>query len=194
MFTHSIRNWASDFPAYARKGDYWVVDRGSGASRRIASDAKTSTLMFAKFSPDSRRIAYVRDSDLYVEDVESSRARRLTRDGSSTLLNGRADWVYEEELSLGDGFRWSPDSHRIAFLQFDISTEGKFTLLNDTDTLYPRTIVYPYPIAGTRNARVRLGVLDAGSGDTTWTGVEGDPDSSYLARFSWKSAAPTFGG
>jgi dipeptidyl-peptidase-4 len=188
VFTHSIRNWASDTPTYARKGDYWVVDRASGDSRRIASDAKPSTLMFAKFSPDSRRIAYVRESDLYVEDVESSRVQRLTRDGASRLLNGRADWVYEEELSLGDAFRWSPDSNRIAFLQFDISTEGDFTLINNTDTLYPRTILYPYPIAGTPNARVRLGVVDARSGEIRWPVVEGDPYNSYLARFAWKSA------
>jgi hypothetical protein len=49
LFTGSIRNWASDTPTYARKGDYWVIDRASGASRRIASGAMPSTLMFAKF-------------------------------------------------------------------------------------------------------------------------------------------------
>ena len=189
VFAHSIRNWASDTPTYTRKGDYWVVDRRTGASRRVASAAKPSTLMSAKFSPDSRRIAYVRGSDLYVEDVETSRTLRLTRDGSSTLLNGRTDWVYEEELSLGDGFRWSPDSKRIAFVQFDISTEGTFTLINDTDSLYPQTILYPYPIAGTPNARVKLAVVDVLSGAITWTGMEADPDSSYLARFGWTDPA-----
>jgi dipeptidyl-peptidase-4 len=189
VFTHSVRNWASDTPTYARKGDYWVVDRKAGTSRRIAADAKPSTLMLAKFSPDSRHVGYVRDSDLYVEEVATSRVQRLTRDGSSTLLNGRSDWVYEEELSLGDGFRWSPDSKRIAFLQFDISPEGTFTLINDTETLYPRTVLYPYPIAGTPNARVKLGVVDVQNGDTTWTGVEVDPGGSYLARFAWTDTA-----
>jgi dipeptidyl-peptidase-4 len=130
----------------------------------------------------------VRETDLYVEDVESSRVQRLKRDGSASFLNGRADWVYEEELSLGDAFRWSPDSNRIAFLQFDISTEGVFTLINNTNTQYPRTILYPYPISGTPNPRVRLGVVDARSGDIRWTAVEGDPNNSYLARFDWKSA------
>src|SRR5262249_44799784 len=152
-------------------------------SRKIGADSKPSPLMFAKFSPDSRRIAYARDSDLYVETVDSGRVRRLTRDGSATLLNGRADWVYEEELSLADGFRRSPDSHPIAFLQFDISKEGMFTLLNNTDSLYAVVTRYPYPKAGTPNARVRLGVVDAASGDVRWTGIEADPDHSYLARF-----------
>ena len=187
-FTSSVRNWSSDTPTYARRGDYWLVDATGGAARKIAADARPSTLMFAKFSPDSQRIAYVRESDLYVEEVASGRVRRLTRDGSASLLNGRADWVYEEELSLADGFRWSPDSRRIAFLQFDISREGVFTLLNNTDTLYPHATRYPYPKAGTPNARVRLGVVDAEGGGIRWTGVEGDPELSYLARFEWTGA------
>ena len=189
VFTNSVRNWASETPNYARKGDYWLVDAPTGASRKIAADAKPSTLMFAKFSPDSRRIAYVRESDLYIEDSASGRVRRLTQDGSSILLNGRTDWVYEEELSLADGFRWSPDSRRIAFLQFDISKEGVFSLLNNTDSLYPRVTSYPYPKAGTSNARVRLGIVDANGGVVRWAGVEGDPEQSYLARFDWKSVA-----
>jgi len=189
VFTNSVRNWASETPTYARKGDYWLVDASTGDSRKIGAEAKPSTLMFAKFSPDSGRIAYVRESDLYVEEVASSRVRRLTRDGSASLLNGRTDWVYEEELSLADGFRWSPDSRRIAFLQFDISKEGMFTLLNNTDSLYPTATHYPYPKAGTPNARVRLGVVDAAGGGVRWAGVEGDSEQSYLARFEWKSAA-----
>jgi dipeptidyl-peptidase-4 len=188
VFTNSVRNWASETPGYARKGDYWLVDAASGAARRVAADAKPSTLMFAKFSPDSRSVAYVRDSDLYVEDVGSSRVRRLTTNGSATLLNGRTDWVYEEELSLADGFQWSPDSRRIAFLQFDISREGIFTLLNNTDSLYPAATRYPYPKAGTPNARVRLGIVNADGGNVQWTGVEGDPELSYLARFDWIDA------
>jgi dipeptidyl-peptidase 4 len=188
VFTNSVRNWASETAGYARRGDYWLLDRATGASRKIGGDAKASTLMFTKFSPDSRRIAYVRESDLYAEEAASRRVQRLTRDGSATLLNGRADWVYEEELSLADGFRWSPDSRRIAFLQFDISKEGMFTLLNNTESLYPKATVYPYPKAGTPNARVRLGVVDAGGGEVRWTSVEGDPNHSYLARFEWKGA------
>jgi dipeptidyl-peptidase 4 len=189
VFTNSIRNWASENSTYARRGDYWLVDAATGDSRKIGADAKASTLMFAKFSPDSRRIAYVRESDLYVEDLASRRTRRLTRDGSSTLLNGRADWVYEEELALAEGYRWSPDSRRIAFLQFDIAKEGIFTLINNTDSPYPKITSYPYPKAGTLNARVRLGVVDADSGGIRWTGVEGEPEHSYLARFDWKDAA-----
>lgn len=189
VFANSMRNWASETATYARRGDYWLVDASSGDSRKIGAEARPSTLMFARFSPDSGRIAYVRGSDLYVEEVASSRVRRLTRDGSSSLLNGRTDWVYEEELSLADGFRWSPDSRRIAFLQFDISKEGVFTLLNNTDSLYPIATRYPYPKAGTPNARVRLGVVSADGGNVRWTGVEGDPERSYLARFEWKGAA-----
>ena len=54
--------------------------------------------MFAKFSPDASRVAYVRANDLYVEHLNNGRIVRLTRDGSETTINGTSDWVNEEEL------------------------------------------------------------------------------------------------
>ena len=71
--------------------------------------------MFAKFSPDGTRVAYVRDNNLYVEPLDGGAIRQLTSDGSPTIINGTSDWVNEEELGIRDGFRWSPDgkSHRL---------------------------------------------------------------------------------
>src|SRR5439155_6219407 len=105
------------------RGDYWVLDRKSGGLRQLGGrEAKPSTLMFAKFSPDGGRVAYVREHDLYVERLEGAAPAitRLTRDGSPTRINGTFDWVYEEEFSLRDGFRWSPDGARIAYWQLDV--------------------------------------------------------------------------
>ena len=84
--------------------------------------------MFAKFSPDGGRVAYVRANNLYVEDVASGAITPLTTDGSRTVINGTFDWVYEEELNLRDGFRWSPDGKRIAYWQLDDSGVGDFLL------------------------------------------------------------------
>ena len=93
--------------------------------------------MFAKFSPDATRVAYVRANDLYVERLADGRITRLTTTGSETIINGTSDWVYEEELGVRDGFRWSPDGRRIAYWQFDTSGVGIFTLINNTDSIYP---------------------------------------------------------
>ncbi|HSG81491.1 MAG TPA: DPP IV N-terminal domain-containing protein, partial [Gemmatimonadota bacterium] len=64
---------------------------------------------YAKFSPDAQQVAFVRDNDIYVTDLASGDETALTSDGSEDIINGTTDWVYEEELSLADGFRWSPD-------------------------------------------------------------------------------------
>jgi len=110
IYTSSRKVWRLN-----TRGDYWVLDRGSGRLRQLGAKMPASTLMFAKFSPDSRRVAYVSQNNLYVEDVASGKITPLTSDGSRTIINGTFDWVYEEELDLRDGFRWSPDSRKIAY-------------------------------------------------------------------------------
>jgi dipeptidyl-peptidase-4 len=180
VFTNTTRVWRLN-----TRGDYWVLDIGSGALRKLGGTAPESSLMFAKFSPDATRVAYVRGNNLYVEQVESGAVTPLTNDGSETTINGTSDWVNEEELGIRDGFRWSPDGTRIAYWQFDTSNVGIFSLINDTETLYPVVTRIPYPKAGTTNSAVRIGVVAASGGATKWMATPGDPRNTYLARLEW---------
>lgn len=183
VFTNSVRVWRQ-----ATRGDYWVLDLASGRLTKLGSDAPASSLMFAKFSPDGTRVAYVRANNLYVERLADGRITPLTTSGSATTINGTSDWVYEEELGVRDGFRWSPDSQRLAYWQFDTTGVGTFTLLNNTDTLYPVATTFAYPKPGTANSAVRVGVVPADGGDTTWMQTPGDPRDDYLARVEWRDA------
>ena len=100
-----------------------MLDRASGRLQKLGGpEAKPSTLLFAKFSPDGSRIGYVRENNIYVENLATGAITQVTTDGSKTLINGTFDWVYEEELDLRDGWRWSPDGQRIAYWQLD--TDG----------------------------------------------------------------------
>src|SRR5580704_18669448 len=159
IFTNSKKVWRLN-----TRGDYWVLDLASGRLTKLGGDAPDSSLMFAKFSPDSHSVAFVRANNIYVQDLSTYAVRALTADGSATLINGTSDWVNEEELKIRDGFRWSPDSQSIAFWQFDITGVGEYTLINDTAQEYPVTTRYLYPQPGTINSAVRAGVVSAQGG------------------------------
>ena len=180
IFTNTRKVWRDN-----TRGDYWVLDVARGTLRKIGGDAPEAALMFAKFSPDATRVAYVRANNVYVESLATRTIVQLTKDGSETTINGTSDWVYEEELAVRDGFRWSPDGRRIAYWQFDSTGVGIFTLIDDTSALYPRLTRIPYPKVGTTNSAVRVGVVDASGGSTTWMKVPGDPREHYLARMDW---------
>jgi dipeptidyl-peptidase-4 len=194
LFTNSKRVWRKN-----TRGDYWVLNRKSGTLRKLGDGGPPSTLMFAKFSPDGSKVAYVRFNNIYVEDLESGEIARLTADGSEKIINGTSDWVYEEEFDLRDAFRWSPDGKRIAYWQFDTSQVKTFALIHDsgaphqvvTNIPYPEFGVYPtvqqipYPEPGTPNSSVRIGVVLSAGGETRWMQVPGYANDNYIARMEW---------
>lgn len=188
IYTNSQRVWR-----HRTRGDYWVLDIASGELKKLGGDARPSTLMFAKFSPDGHRVAFVREHNLYVEDLRGGGITALTEDGGPQLINGTFDWVNEEELDLRDGFRWSPDSKQIAYWQVDTSGVREFPLVNNTQGLYPEIKTFPYPKAGERNSAVRVGVVSVDGGETRWLDVPGDPREHYIAHMDWTANSSASG-
>ena len=183
IFTNTRKVWRDN-----TRGDYWVLEVASGALKKIGGRAPESSLMFAKFSPDSTRVGYVQGNNIYVEQLSDGKSSQLTRDGSETTINGTSDWVYEEELSLRDCFKWSPDGRNIAYWQFDTTGVGIYTLIDDTTSLYPTITRYPYPKVGTTNSAVRIGVVSVNGGKTRWLKTPGEPRNTYLATLDWVDA------
>ena len=182
IYTNTRRVWRVH-----SRGDYWVLDRASGKLHQLGGkEASEATLMFAKFSPaDSNRVAYVREKNVYVEDLATGRIEVLTKRSRDTVINGTFDWVYEEELGLRDGFRWSPDGKRIAYWQMDEEGVKEMHMINNVPGNYPQVVTFRYPKVGETNARARVGVVSADGGETTWVRVEGDPRNHYIARMDW---------
>ncbi|HLA64115.1 MAG TPA: DPP IV N-terminal domain-containing protein, partial [Rhodothermales bacterium] len=189
LYTDSEQVWRLN-----TKGYYYVYDLASGRVTPVA--ARTAGFqMFAKFDPAATRVAYVRDRDLWVSDIASGRETRLTNSGSAGgVINGTFDWVYEEEFGLRDGFRWSPDGRSIAFFQLDESATRDFQITNYRE-LYPAYQQFRYPKAGEANSEVRIGLVDAASGQTrffdTDTWQSGGDEHEYIAAMGW---TPPIGG
>jgi len=180
IFTNSVRVWR-----YETRGDYWVLDLVSGKLFQLGKFAEPSTMMFAKFSPNAQKVGYVVKNNIYVENLETSEVVQITFDGSARIVNGTFDWVYEEELSCRDGFRWSPDGKNIAYWQSDTEGTGIFYLINNIDSIYSQPIPFPYPKVGTTNSAVKIGVVSATGGETKWFDIPGDPRNNYLARMDF---------
>lgn len=178
--TNSKRVWRQN-----SRGDYWVIDLASRQLIKLGGDAAPSTLMFARFSPDGGQVAFVRENNIYLQRLLDLRITPLTTDGSARLINGTADWAYEEELDLREAYRWSPDGQSIAYWQFNTTGVPEHLLINNTDGLYSRAIPIPYPKVGQRNSAVRVGVVPASGGPTRWLDLPGDPRNHYIARMEW---------
>lgn len=158
---------------------------GDTATRLTTDPAEESE---EDFSPDGRTVSFVRGNDLYVIELATRRERRLTKTGGEKLLNGKLDWVYEEEIyGRGNkrGYWWSPDSSRIAYLSFDEKQVRTFPVVDHIPT---RQILEdtPYPLPGDPNPLVRLGVVQSAGGDTRWVDDAGyAPDDLLIVRVAW---------
>ncbi|MFH5886206.1 S9 family peptidase [Halalkalibaculum sp. DA3122] len=180
IFTNTRRVWR-----YHTRGDYWVLDIQSGELMQLGKSVERTTMKFAKFSPDDSRVAYVSKRNIYVEHLDTGQIRQITHDGGDDIINGTFDWVYEEELSLRDGFRWSPDGQHIAYWQSNTQGVGTFYMINNIDSVYSQPIPLPYPKVGTTNPAVKIGVVAADGGQPRWFDIPGDPRNNYLARMDF---------
>ena len=165
-------------------GTYWIYDTETAIMTPVSGENKR--LRNVKFSPDSEMVAYVReDNNLYTFKIDRRRERRLTRTGTDVVLNGHFGWVYEEEFSKYDAYRWSPDSKSIAYWEENQSRVAVFTLINELE-LYPVTTEIRYPKAGQTNPTMRIGVVKATGGATRWMDI-GDNRDMYYPRIYWHS-------
>jgi dipeptidyl-peptidase-4 len=186
IFTNTKRVWRRN-----TRGDYWVLDLEGWRLQKLGGDAGPSTLMFAEFSPNGNRVAYVREKNVYVQNLRDLRIKQLTKDGSETIINGTSDWVYEEEFGLRDGFRWSPNGKSIAYWQFDTDGVRDFHLINYTDSLYPKITTFAYPKVGQTNSACRVGVISSKGGETQWFHVSDDMRNHYIPKMEWAANSKT---
>lgn len=179
-------------PPRGSRADYWILDLSLWVWHKLGGSALPQSLSAAEFSPDGSHVSYVRGTDLYVEDLTSFSIVQLTYSTSEKIFNGKAKGCNRSMLapphshrSGRSGSSWSPDGQFIAYVQVDMRHVPDFYMLNNTDTLYPEIIKFPYVKVGQRLPSYRVGVVSAAGGDTHWIDVPGDPFDDYLWQMEW---------
>ena len=164
------------------------VARGDGPLTRLAG---CDGARDARLSPDGTRVAFVRDVELHVAPARGSAPPwRLTSGAGDGVTNGVAEYIAQEEMGRHEGYWWSPDGARLAYVQADSSHILLYPIAHQgAETVAVEE--HRYPFAGARNATVRLGVVAvSGDGDdnppepATWMDLGGD--DIYLARVAWR--------
>lgn len=169
---------------YAAQGDLVYVDKEGKTTQLTKSPEVEEEL--PTFSPDGKLVAFVRKNDLYVIDVASLKETRLTLDGSDLIFNGKADWVYFEEI-LNRAYKmywWSPDSTHIAFLRIDDSPLSNYTLI-DPAQMQQKPEHTRYPKAGAPNPFAEFGVVNVS---------EPKPAFATLDEYKKEDRLVVFGG
>ena len=135
-------------------------------------------------SRHGKYVSFVRSSDLYLIETASRKELRITHDGSEAIKNGIAEFIALEEMERFDGQWWSKDERRLAFTRTDeseVEISQRYEIEGDGFEFFKQR----YPRTGTRNAKVRLGVVDMTQPKKVrWMDL-GPESDIYLARVNW---------
>ncbi|MDO4190587.1 MAG: S9 family peptidase [Bacteroidales bacterium] len=171
-------------PIYRRSfiTTYYVVDVERG---KIEPLTKNGGEMMARLSPNGRMVAFSKDNNMFIKKLDYGTELQITKDGEKNhIINGTADWVYEEEFATTRYFEWSTDGQLLAYLKFDESDIEEYSF-DVFQSPYTKHYTYKYPKAGTNNSTVRLYVYDVAN-RTTKKIDTGDGDY-YLPILTWTS-------
>jgi dipeptidyl-peptidase-4 len=166
---------------HSTKANNYVFQISNKSTSAVSDKGKQ---MYATFSPDGRKVAFVRDNNLFVKDIQQNTEKQITTDGrKNEIINGATDWVYEEEFSFDQGYQWSPNGKHIAYYRFDESKVKEFNLTYYGE-LYPKEEKYKYPKAGEENSKVEIFIYDLSAGKSVKADVNKEADQ-YIPRIKW---------
>jgi len=166
---------------HSQKAYFFIWDRKNKSIAKLSDGHKQ---MYATFSPDGNKVAFVRYNNLFYKDLNTNKIHQITNEGSyNNILCGASDWVYEEEFTLVRAFEWSPDGKKIAYYRFDESDVKEFTLTMYGE-LYPELYKFKYPKVGEKNSIVSIECYDIKSAKTIQFDIGKETDQ-YIPRIIW---------
>ena len=161
--------------------DYYIVDTQKGTRKHLSD----TLVRDAALSPDGRYIAFAKGNNLYLHKLDFGTEVAVTHDENPEIINGIADWLYEEEFGVTCLFAFSPDSKQLAFVRLDETRVPAFSWQEFWGTTYPREASLRYPKAGEPNAQVSVCVYDIRNKTIRTMQTHDADEDIYIPRLRW---------
>ncbi len=164
--------WSPGGDALLLQGDkeIWLYNLATRQRKSLVKE--TAPIEDVTFSPTGERVAFVEQNNLFALDLRTGLREKLSSDGGENVMNGKLDWVYEEELcnrATGRAYEWSPDGKKIAYLRLDDAPVPQYPLTHYLSS-HVRLTEERFPQPGDPNPVPSLHVVSVeGSGHQNWT-------------------------
>uniref|UniRef100_A0A914KW76 Uncharacterized protein n=1 Tax=Meloidogyne incognita TaxID=6306 RepID=A0A914KW76_MELIC len=179
---------------------YYIGKRSSKTSTFRVYDTKTETfenvgpeksgdenVKVVAWNPKGNDFAYVYNNNVfYQSDPLTLKSQQITNDSSEDILNGVADWLYEEEiLQTSQALWWSKNGKFLAFLTIDNREVPHVPIMHFAHHQYPKVARQPYPKVDEKHLpQIWLSIWNKEDGTLKKINVEGIPESSRIYLFS----------
>lgn len=178
---------------HSQVADWYVFDTQKNKRKALGEGLQLGRVRDAKMSPNGRYIAFAKDNNLYIHKLDFGTEVAVTKDENPDIINGVADWLYEEEFGTTALFAWSPDSKMLAFVRLDETEVPTFSWDVYADTQYPTSESLRYPKAGCKNAKASVCVYDVATKGIQRLQVTGEGGQDvYFPRLRWYNATTLF--
>lgn len=164
--------------------DWYIVDTKKNQRNPLGKDK--GAVRDVTMSPNGKYIAFAKDNNLYIHKLDFGTQVAVTKDEDPDIINGIADWLYEEEFGTTALYAWSPDSKQLAFVRLDEHEVPSFSWDVYSDTQYPTADTLRYPKAGCNNAKATVCVYDVATKGIQRLAVS--DEDCYIPRLLWTDA------
>lgn len=170
---------------HSEVAEWYIVDTMRHTRKRLGEGLGFDLVRDAQMSPNGRYVAYAKDNNLYIHKLDFGTEIAVTKDENTDIINGVADWLYEEEFATTALFAWSPDSKMLAFVKLDENEVPTFSWDVYSDTQYPKAESLRYPKAGCANAKASVCIYDVATKGIQRLQVNTKDEDVYFPRLKW---------
>ena len=170
---------------HSEVAEWYIVDTMRHTRKRLGEGLGFDLVRDAQMSPNGRYVAYAKDNNLYIHKLDFGTEIAVTKDENTDIINGVADWLYEEEFATTALFAWSPDSKMLAFVKLDENEVPTFSWDVYSDTQYPKAESLRYPKAGCANAKASVCIYDVATKGIQRLQVNSKDEDVYFQRLKW---------